>query len=293
MKVILSRKGMDSQYGGIPSPIIRSELGYWKYYSLPIPSNNSQIKYDDIYLFDNIPVSKFIHDVAPNYKQSKYCHLDPDIRESTLKNRPKEWKRSFGQVKQAQAHLENNGIDKGDVFLFFGWFQFAELKNGKFKYISNTDYPNGFHAIYGYLQIDKIIKPNISSSPKWLDYHPHVKYKDREEFKSPNNTIYISDNLFKYPIHFNKNGSVMFAFSDDLILTKKGQNNRTIWQLPKNLHPNNGIELTYNPSNNWTIEGEYSILKSASRGQEFIFKDVQGIVEKWCIETIRMHTVTD
>jgi len=293
MKVILSRKGMDSENGGIPSPIIQSKQGNWKFYSLPIPTINSDIRYDDLYLFDDIKVSSFINDLGLKSRKYEFCHLDPDIRESYLKERPIGWKRNFGQVKSAQTHLENNQIGIGDVFLFFGWFKRAEYVNGRFQYIKDKDYPNGFHAIYSYLQIKEIYKPNIQKTPEWLDYHPHVKYYNEDEFNNDNNTIYVASESFNYPKHFNKNGSISFVFSDDLILTKKRQSNRTLWEFPLELHPNYGVKLSYNAIDRWAVENNKAILKSASKGQEFIFTDVEAIVEKWCIDLIKMHSVTD
>ena len=44
MKVILSRKGFDSQYGGMPSPILPDGTML----SLPIPSKDDNIKYSDL-----------------------------------------------------------------------------------------------------------------------------------------------------------------------------------------------------------------------------------------------------
>jgi len=293
MKVILSRKGMDSENGGIPSPIIQSKYGYWKFYSLPIPTENSDITYSDLYLYDDVKVSNFINDIAPKSRRYEFCHLDPDIRESYLKERPIGWKRNFGQVKSAQTHLENNQIGIGDVFLFFGWFQKAEYSDGKFRYLKDKEYPNGFHAIYSYLQINEIYKPNKQKTPEWLDYHPHVKFKAESEFNNDNNTIYTASELFNYPKHFNKNGSISFVFSEDLILTKKGQRNRTLWELPIELHPNSGVQLSYNSSDKWDVENNKAILKSASKGQEFVFADVEANVEKWCINIIKMHGVTD
>ena len=293
MKVILSRKGMDSENGGIPSPIIQSKHGYWKFYSLPIPTVNSDIRYDELYLFDDMKASNFIEDLGLKSRKYEFCHLDPDIRESYLNQRPIGWKRCFGQVKSAQTHLENNQIGIGDIFLFFGWFKKAEYKNGKFKYITDKDYPNGFHAIYSFLQINEIYKPNTQKTPAWLNYHPHVKFKNETEFKNDNNTIYVATEMINYPKHFNKNGSISFVFSEDLILTKKGQPNRTVWELPIELHPNSGVKLSYNSSDRWGIENNRATLKSASKGQEFVFSDVEANVEKWCIELIKMHTVTD
>lgn len=284
---------MDSGYGKIPSPVIKSEKGYWKFYSLPIPSVNSDIRYSDLILFDDFKISDFITDVAPWNNKINFCHLDPDVRETALKIRPEGWKRNFGQVKAAQSHLENHGITKGDVFLFFGWFKRAEYVNGKFRYIYDKEYPNGFHAIYSYLQIDEIYKPNTGKVPRWLSYHPHIKYKETTDFNNANNTVYVAAELFNYPRHFNKNGSVSFVFSDDLILTRKGQPNRTTWELPGFLHPGNGVKLSYNTPHRWSTDGEKAILRSASKGQEFVFTDVGGTVENWCIELIKMHQVTD
>ena len=294
MKIVLSRKGMDAENGGIPSPIIKSELGYWKYYSLPIPSDNSNVKYSDVTLYDDFKVSQFINDVAPNSKISKICHLDPDVRQSCMKNRPVGWKRSFGQVKSAQSHLGNNKIEIGDVFVFFGWFKKAELIDGKFRYINDKDYPNGFHAIYSYMQIDQIYKPNIESTPEWLNDHPHVSHKDKDEFANRNNTIYTAAELFKYHDRFNKNGSISFVHTDDLILTKKNQPNRTFWELPGQLNPSNGIKLSYHSNmDRWGFENEKTTLKSVSRGQEFVFNGHENLAEDWAINLIKCHTVTD
>ncbi|MEI6138555.1 MAG: hypothetical protein WCP85_04800 [Mariniphaga sp.] len=303
MRVILSRKGFDSEYGGKPSPIIKSKDGSWRYYSLPIPSMKSNktesglipsdIKYSDVKLFDDFKVSDFLKDVLPKRTDLNFCHLDPDIRESSLPNRPFEWKRNFGQVKAAQSHLENNKIGIGDVFLFFGWFQFAEYQNGKFNFIKSSDYPNGFHANYSYLQINEVFKPNIEKVPSWLDYHPHVKFKNEPEFNNPNNTIYVAKELFDCQDQLNKKGSILFTFNENLILTKKGQNNRTLWELPINFHPDKGVRLSYNPTHKWTASEGRCFLKSAFKGQEFVFNDVDEIVEKWCIQLIKMNQVAD
>lgn len=294
MKIILSRKGMDSQYGGIPSPIIKSELGYWKYYSLPIPTENSNIAYDDLILYEDIKVSQFINDVAPKSKIGTYCHLDPDVRQSYLKNRPENWQRSFGQVSSAQSHLDNHQVGIGDVFLFFGWFKKAEIVNGKFRYIFDKNYPNGFHAIYSYLQINQIYKPNLGYTPVWLKDHPHFSHREKKEFACNNNTIYAATELFEYSNHFNKNGSISFVYSDDLILTKLGQPNRSLWELPIQINPQSGVELSYHKNmDRWGSENGKTTLQSVSRGQEFIFNEHDKLAENWAIDLIKFHSVTD
>ncbi len=117
--------------------------------------------------------------------------------------------------------------------------------------------------------------------------------KNQSKFSNHNNTIYIAGEQFKYPKYFNKNGSISFVFSENLILTKKGQANRSRWELPIELHPDNGVKLTYNPPKKWSTELNKAILKSANIGQEFVFYDVDSKVEDWCVNLIKHSTVTD
>jgi len=101
--------------------------------------------------------------------------------------------------------------------------------------------------------------------------------------------------LFHYPKDpFNKNGAICFTFRQDLILTQPGQQNRTIWELPSFLHPDNGVSLSYNPKERWSFNGDKAVLKAAGRGQEFIFTaDPNEAVENWCINLIKHNSVTD
>src|SRR2546421_253160 len=50
------------------------------------------------------------------------AHLDPDLVEHVVP-RLEGWRAMFGQVGASQTHLDNNGVDVGDVFLFFGLFR--------------------------------------------------------------------------------------------------------------------------------------------------------------------------
>jgi|WetSurMetagenome_2_1015567.scaffolds.fasta_scaffold09331_5 hypothetical protein len=295
MKIILSRKGLDSENGGIPSPIFPGEDGYNKFFPIPIPEENSNIKYSDLKLFGNHKVSEFLRDVPLTSKIQETCHLDPDIREEYIKPRPPEWKKAFGQSHIAQNHLSRQNVGKGDVFLFFGWYKFAELKNGKFQFIKNEEYPNGFHAIYGYLQIDNVYDPHSTDIPTWLKGHPHVMQKDLHGYSNVSNVIYSATDFFHYKgVRTEKQGSALFTFSEDLILTQKGQKNRTEWELPGIFHPNNGVTLSYNPLKYWEPLSGNARLKSASKGQEFIVKDDPGgKIEDWCVDLILKQIITD
>ena len=113
MKVILSRKGFDSQYGGMPSPILPDGT----LLSLPIPSKTDmETKYRDLY-YGNSSYYDIIHTLRPNNKiEEEYnCHLDPDIR-GAIKDRLTGWKPTFRQEKTALRHLQKQGVGIGDLF---------------------------------------------------------------------------------------------------------------------------------------------------------------------------------
>lgn len=120
MKIILSRKGFDSAYGGYPSPITPGG----EMISLPIPLDDA-IRYSDL----KIGRSTFydiIADLKPEIKlegkrldlnRETRCHLDPDICKDSMEREPG-WKPCFGQIDAAQSHLENQQVHVGDLFLF-------------------------------------------------------------------------------------------------------------------------------------------------------------------------------
>ena len=98
MKVIISRKGFDSQYGKVPSPIIDGCP-----YSLPIPAIKmpSVTRYGDVLS----PGCKIIEDLTDTkISLSSFCHLDPDLDRDLLP-RKAYWRGVFGQTSSASTHL--------------------------------------------------------------------------------------------------------------------------------------------------------------------------------------------
>ena len=151
MKIILSRKGFDSANGGHPSPI----LSDGKLVSLPIPSKDDSTSFADVLLcknktyydlMQNLGIKEIRYDGSTEWQKLQKdteCHLDPDIYRCAITRVP-EWVPLFGQTGAAQTHLERNGVNEGDVFLFFGWFK---------RYHDRSD--KGKHVIFGYFQIGK------------------------------------------------------------------------------------------------------------------------------------------
>ncbi|HDZ16840.1 hypothetical protein LCGC14_0707380 [marine sediment metagenome] len=306
MKLILSRKGFDSTYGGYPSPILPDNT----LLSLPIPNRrfvkmekqplyyNGDIfpptKYDDLKIPDQIHTSLASHDININtyqdlidqllqdkdikdngikYPKSEpwYCHLDPDLIRDILP-REQNWRPLFGQVNRVQKELENQNVGINDLFLFFGWFRKTIIENGKLIY-DRLD-KQGKHVIFGYLQIDDTLsikeKLKIQS---WMKPHPHL---EEELWNATNNTVYVAKPTLSWDSKYT--GAGTFRFHENLVLTEANQkvnpkNHRSIWKY--SLFPK-GTIISRHSEKNWSeiIDGNNKILlfQSAAkyRGQEFV-----------------------
>ncbi len=279
VRIILSRKGFDSGFGGYPSPILPDG----RLISLPIPSND-KVKYSDLKLdakksyFDlmcalkpRIKSGKKWHELTKNTE----CHLDPDIY-TNIKLRKPNWNACFGQVSGSQTHLRKNGVKEGDLFLFFGWFKQTILKNGKFCFKSKL--APDLQIIFGYLQIGEIIPiNNLSEYPKWMQDHPHIKMKSKYVDKKETNTIYVARNHLSWDE--SKPGAGCFNYNTSLVLTKDGCT-RSRWNLPEFFR---NVKVTHHNNKSWKPEGYF---QSASIGQEFIIENNKD-VENWAKSLIK------
>lgn len=99
MKVILSRKGFDSSYGGCASPILPGGTMM----SMPIPGGEaSNLKFEDI-KYGEITYLDIWDKLYSKHKTDKlYCHLDPDIRADVRVKPVDNWVAAFGQTDTAQ-----------------------------------------------------------------------------------------------------------------------------------------------------------------------------------------------
>ena len=275
MKVILSRKGFDSCYGGWPSPILPDG----RMISLPIPSSEDSICYKDLKIsYKNYKnLYELMKMLKPKIKingkwveltEQTTCHLDPDIYHF-LVDRDKEWTPLFSQCKAAQSHLENKNVTEGDLFLFFGSFRktkYDRENRGKLVF-DRKDREK--HIIFGYFQIGKIIKVNEGTKlPRWMLYHPHTI---RERRKVKNNTIYVARKRLSW--NSSLPGAYFFNYSKNLVLTKEGCP-KSYWNLPTFFR---NLEISYHSNNSWKSDGTF---KSAGRGQEFVIEENEK-VEEW------------
>ena len=281
MRLILSRKGFDSQSGGCPSPIFPDGT----LYSLPIPHNPSEIAYGDLWHGDT-NIGEMVADLTCNRIGSKvHAHLDPDINHVAYP-RQEGWQPLFGQSGAAQGHLDNQGVQIDDLFLFFGLFQKIEKVSGRWHFVK--DAPRQ-HILWGWLQIGEIHKVDNLAKDElpWTCYHPH-RHLSRD--KDPTNTLYIAScGLHLGDGSIAQGAGCYLKFHERLVLTNPNGSGVTDWRLPRCFYPDNGNSpLTYHPKlHRWRHDDQYAYLQSASRGQEFVLDlDQYPDVTDWLMESI-------
>ncbi|MCM1182674.1 MAG: hypothetical protein NC337_04780 [Roseburia sp.] len=246
MKVILSRKGMDSASGGMASPILPDGT----LLSLPIPDKTAKTAYRDL-RYRGQSLEEIIGQLRPrfDFDKNRTCHLDPDIYEDIEgRTTNPEWQSAFGQQGASAAHLDKSGVGAGDIFLFYGMFQRTMYRPDKtLCFVRNAPV---VHMIYGYMKVGRILKEKREISR--YSWHPHSVNPDR-----PNNRLYLPDTY----------GT--FRYDDSLVLTKRGQSSRRLWALPA-FFGENDISVSWQGRNRPIKKDGYAELNSACRGQEFV-----------------------
>lgn len=253
MRIILSRKGFDSKYGGVASPILPDG----RFLSLPIPSSNGNVTYGDM-TFQDIHVGNLVENLTQgNILAGASAHLDPDLCEALIP-RADGWIPAFGQVGSAQSHLSGHDIGSGDLFLFFGWFRKVDLVNGVWKYVRGAP---DLHVLFGWLWVDKVLQVGTNTRDYARQYpalakHPHLVGKVTDV----RNTIYIGNNA-----------GIFSGFSEQHTLTEPGQS-RSVWRMPHWFYPRGRSPLTYhgNPKSWSLLKDGFVRLQSARIGQEFV-----------------------
>ncbi|MEQ1759422.1 MAG: hypothetical protein ABL986_13960 [Vicinamibacterales bacterium] len=271
MKVVLSRKGFDSKFGGVPSPVLPDG----RMISLCIPDKDAPVAYDVIHR-DEIKVSRLVEDltrgrIPPHYR----AHLDPDLDRHAVE-RPPGWRPIFGQSGAALGHLHKQGVGPGDLFLFFGWFRAAESLGGRWRYVPGSA---PVHAVWGWMLIGAVHScgsppPDVSA---WAASHPHLSGAH------PKDEVFVAAN----ELHINgKNlpGAGLFTSRPERILTAPG-GTRSNWRLPAWMHPDAGhatLSCHGDPRRWSSIDSDACGLRSAPIGQEFVLNTTrQDIIEGW------------
>lgn len=278
VKIILSRKGFDSKYGGIPSPIFPDGTML----SFPIPATSNEtvsLTYEDLVYGDLLYIDLMKQLNVKDIEKEKKVHLDPDINFHVVERKSENWKAIFGQCDKAASHLKNFEVSKGDIFIFYGLYrQIVKTETG-YKYNRKEKEK---HVIWGYMEIGDIIniEKDVEYSESYLT-HPHFEYRD-----DPYNTAYVATDR----LSFNQNmlGAGTFKFSENLVLSCDPKR-KSLWKLPKFFHPDNGVSMTYNGDiEKWAKKDDCCVLQSAYPGQEFVISENTD-VEQWAKEMILNH----
>ncbi|MCV6589228.1 MAG: hypothetical protein OIF57_09385 [Marinobacterium sp.] len=284
MKIVFSRKGFDSSAGGIASPILPDGT----LLPLPIPQQDGPLKFSQL-KFQGQSLSSMISQLGGKDWRGR-CHLDPDL-DITLTARPDNWQPAFGQSGSAQRHLEQEGVQPGDLFLFFGWFRQTERVRGQLRFVRGAP---DLHILHSWLQIGQILPVTAALTDQYsgLHQHPHMQ-KDY-----PFNTLYLPvSELSIDGIHDPLPGSGMFHYHSDCHqLTWPGEQ-RSVWKLPICFAPENCVQvLSYHrkPAR-WRTETNFMRLEAAYRGQEFVVcsADYTG-QQRWLQQLFSyQHSITE
>ncbi|MEO8314995.1 MAG: hypothetical protein ABI645_09395 [Pseudomonadota bacterium] len=284
MKIVLSRKGFDSGYGGIPSPVLPG-IGP---VSLPIPSKAGESA--SSYIAADVSLGDLITQLSEGkLGEGTLVHFDPDLDQAGRRRR-KGWRPAFGQVGSAQSHLANQGVGISDLFLFFGWFRPAERYQNRWRYVPGAA---TFHALFGWLQVGAIVdmpSHDAGHVPGWLADHPHVAHAAR--FAGQSNTIYVgADRLHLGGDCGGDSGGRFNQWSDALRLSADG-GNRSVWDVPTWLDPGQGrTPLSYHGRpDRWSRRDGRLYLQTVSKGQEFVLdcRDYPEAIQ-WVGELIQRH----
>lgn len=287
MKIVLSRKGFDTTFGGCASPIFPGD----EILSLPIPErehfDGTNIHYSD--LRSPIPGFTNVGAIVEQLTFGKYgpktlAHLDPHL-DARVYRRPAGWRKLFGQIGAAQGHLQNQNVGEGDLFLFYGLYRRVVIDGGRLKFLPGT---RDQHVIFGWMSIGEVVpieKPEDarlwSQKNPWGAYHSHLHGPSRV----PRNVLYVAaDKCFKTL----PGAGIFEKYSKRRCLTAP-EASCSVWLLPKWFDPSRCAKpLTYNSNPaNWGPVVNGFLLKTKSPGQEYVLDThIYSEAEGWANDII-------
>ncbi len=279
MKIVISRKGFDSKYGGVPSPILPDG----RLLSLSIPSKHDKHTFADLNHPD-IPVDALLRDLTKGkYGESSTTHLDPDLNSPPSKRLPG-WRPALGQTGNPQSHLRNKGVGVGDVFLFFGWFREVECASGSWRYVKQAPH---LHVMFGWLEVAHVLPVVIERHEclrkfAWVATHPHVA--NPQHYMDQRNTLYVAADKSRFDLKADYGGGRFHRYDDRLRLTAPGAARRTVWSLPSWFLPASGNpSLSFHTDpDQWSRRDGDVRLQAVDIGQEFVLDtNVYPAAESW------------
>ena len=273
MKVIFSRKGVDSSAGQCASALVGERP-----VSLPIPTREPTLA---TYGHLTPELGRMARDLSRGaLAGARPCHLDPDIDRDALSARPQGWRGALGQVSSSLSHLHNQGVGPGDLFLFWGLYRPVATTDGVWGYCGPRQ-----HAMFGWLHVEAVCEvgedgTDVLKHYPWLAAHPHV----RPGWSGANAVYLASEGFALAGRNFPGSGIFRRAFR----LTESGQRLPSVWKVPPWLDAAaGGVGFSYHPPGRWLGDGR---LRSAARGQEFV-ADITDRLDAaaWIADLLEAH----
>jgi Nucleotide modification associated domain 3/Nucleotide modification associated domain 2 len=240
MRVIFSRKGFDSESGGVPSPIIDDHFIF-----LPIPATRRSVT-----TYRDLGLGEIVEDLTRGrIRRNGLCHNDPDLR--------------LGALGAPGAHLRNQRVGPDDIFLFWGLYRPAENTRNVYSYVRSA---RKEHWLFGWLQVAEVV--DLGEDGSWLArerpefaQHPHCR-----SGWGTHNTLYVAAKKIRLGGRtLDVPGAGMFPQAEErLRLTVKGES-CSLWKRPSWLNPCVGLSYHRDPSRYGP-----GTLRVVARGQEFV-----------------------
>lgn len=264
-KLIFSRKGFDSGYGKIPSPILPDG----RLVPLPIPREQDPYRMADAFDDPDL-VGQLLSDLSrEKHSLDTHVHIDPDLSPGP-RRRPPGWRPALGQTMAAQSHLAGQGVGPGSVFLFFGWFRQVERLDGRWRYVRSAE---NLHVLFGWLEVSEVLaltgdRQACLRRHPWIAQHPHMAGEGR--YADPLNTLYIAPERSRI-VPGRSGGGPFQSYDPALRLTEHGKT-RSVWSLPSWFMPKGRRRaLSYHgDTRRWQRMGSRCRLRTVAKGQEFV-----------------------
>ena len=284
-RLVFSRKGFDSAYGGVPSPILPDG----RLVSLPIPEPSTAAtgpSYKDILAPNGRTLGELMSDMSVLIPIETAAHLDPDLIAASCQRRPG-WRPMCGtdDTSGSASHLESRLLP-GDLILFYGWFGPAQDRKEQSRVRSEA---RSIHAIFGYLEVEELIRVGgraaADALPDWMQEHPHV----RDPLRRGNMLVLAraeSTTMAGAP------GAGAFPYlHESLVLTQPGARWYE-WLLPHAFAPGGQlVPFTYrsHPSR-WSVTEAGVQIDTKGIGQEYVIDCNPGVVN-WAHDIVRRGLV--
>jgi hypothetical protein len=273
MRLIFSRKGFDTSNGGGPSPIMLDG----RMLTLPIPEGIGAegVRYADLRDVDGTDYLTLLRRIGyTKTQQDAAAHLDPDLI-PTVRKRENGWRGMLGQHSSAEGHLRMQGVGSGDLFLFWGLFA-DQMRGERLKNLRRQ------HAVFGYLEVDRVIDAGAGGALAFAPYHPHFQ----SAYRGIQNRVYVAtENFSRAP---SLPGWGVFRWTPTLRLTPLSSQGVTEWRLPACFHPATGLVLSHHRQPHMWCDPAPDgsvIVQRRGQGQEFVCEASQEVID-WVVDLI-------